>query len=130
MQHDLYNSTLTVVANAAATISTDTATAGIIIDTQGYESAVVNLFSGAYTDGSVVLSVNESDDSGMSGATAITGDFLIGTLGSVSAANTVDSCGLVVTKRYIQVTITSSGTTSGLVAGSNVVLGHANIAGK
>lgn len=128
MHSELYNCIDTLVAVAPASIASDTTTAGIIIDTQGYDACDLSLFTGAVTAGDVTLSANESDDSGMSGATAVSGDFLVGGLGTVSAANTVDQCGLILTKRYLQVSIISDNSAN-LVAGALVVL-KKNIAGK
>ena len=129
MHHDLYNSAVELVAVAPATIASDITTAGIIIDTQGYESAMVNCITGAVTTGDVTLSVTESDDSGMSGATAIAGDFIIGAFTANSTANTVVSTGIVAQKRYVQVSITSANTAS-LVGGATITLANPAVAGK
>ena len=128
MHGELYHCIDTLVAVAPATINSDTTTAGIILDTQGYDACDLSLFTGAVTAGDVTLSANESNDSGMSGATAVSGDFLVGGLDAVSTANTVDQCGLVLTKRYLQVSITSANSAN-LVAGALVVL-KKNIKGK
>lgn len=130
MHKDLYNSTLPLVAVPSAAVSSDTGLAGVIIDTQGYESAIVNTFIGAWTAGDVISSVAESNDSGMSGATAITGDFLIGTPTAIGSANAMDTFGIIPTKRYIQVTMTSDNSANIASAGANVVLGNAVVAGK
>jgi hypothetical protein len=129
MQQDLYNSAVELVAVAPATISSDTTTAGIIIDTQGCESAMVNCITGVVTAGDVTLSVTESDDSGMSGATAISGDFVIGSFTANSTANTVVSTGIVAQKRYVQVSIISDNSAN-LVGGATITLGNPAVAGK
>ena len=102
MQKDLYNNVKSEIALETATIS-DGANAGVIIDTQGYESGTVVLASGTWTAGDATININESDDSGMSGATAIPAERLIGTASAVATANTIDELGFVAVKRYVQV---------------------------
>ena len=130
MHKDLYNSTSPVVAVPSAAVSSDTGLVGVILDTQGYESAIVNTFIGAWTAGDVIASVTESDDAGMSGAVAIAGDFLIGAPTAIGSANAMDTFGIVCTKRYIQVTMTSDNSANIASAGVNVVFGNAVVAGK
>ncbi len=102
MQKDLYNNVKSVVAFQTGTIS-DGANNGVIIDTLGYEAGTIALITGTATAGDVTININESDDSGMSGATAIPSARLLNTATAVSTANSVDELGFVCTKRYIRV---------------------------
>ena len=123
MHKDLYNNCKTVLSLATVALASDADTNGIIIDTDNFESGKVSLITGAYTAGNIVISaINESDDSGMAGATAIPAERLIGTATAVSVTNTVDELGFVSTKRYVQVVYTTADTAD-LTATSTVELG-------
>jgi len=103
-----------------ATVATDTTTAGTIIDTADYDGGVkFDLIATAYTDGTYTPLLEESDDSGMSGATAVPDAKIIGTEAgaAISAAtattDVLNSIGVFANKRYIRLSIVSTGTTTG-----------------
>ncbi|MGD9276243.1 MAG: hypothetical protein PVJ67_03670 [Candidatus Pacearchaeota archaeon] len=103
-----------------AAISTNTTTTGQIIDTADYDSGVMFSFAAlAYTDGTYTPLITESDNSGMAGATQVPDTNLIGTeaAAALSAATTVGSSmttlGIGNTKRYVQISIVSTGVTTG-----------------
>lgn len=101
-----------------ATISTDTTTVGSIIDTADFNlGLMLAVIASAYADGTYTLLIEESDDSGMSGAVAVTGDNLIGSLpvlSAVTAAGAVlETVGVFGTLRYIRVSLVSASTTTG-----------------
>lgn len=105
-----------ILLNAA--ISTDTTTVGAILDTANFDLGVMlSVLCTAYTDGTYTLLLEESDDSGMAGATTVTTEQLIGSLPALSAltANNVqaETVGFFSTKRYIRVSIVSTATTTG-----------------
>lgn len=109
----------TVVVAPITQTNSDTAIVGAIIDNANYDSLEYILMFGAMTDTdmtSVVL-LEESDDSGMSGATAVADDDLLGTeLGAaVTFANdgVVRSLGYKGSKRYTRITFTPTGNNSG-----------------
>lgn len=111
MHRDLYNNAKTVVAVNTTTLAADGDTVGAIIDTDGFESGKITLLATAVTTGDVTISkIQESADSGMSGATDIPAARLIGTASAVTAANTLNELGFVSTERYVQVTITGANT--------------------
>ena len=110
----------------------DTAIAGQIIDGQGYESVTRIIAYGGITDADVTLVtlLEESDDSGMSGATAVADADMIGTEVGVtplfSNDDTVYKLGYVGNKRYTKMTITPTNNNSGAISVSSVaVLGNA-----
>lgn len=117
------NSKLGSIGTVATAISSDTTTAGGVIDTAGFDSITFEIFSNAYTDGTYTPLINESDDSGMSGETAATDNDLTVTEANaaVSAANTVSYISYVGNKRYITCDIVSTSTTSGATVGVNVI---------
>jgi hypothetical protein len=109
---DLHNKTQAVNAFSAATIATNTTTAGVTVDCQGYDAVELIARAGAWTDGSYALSITESDASG-TGFTAAPAASVLGAGQSIGAANTVKKLGYVGSKRYIRLSIVSTGVTSG-----------------
>ena len=99
-------------------ITSDTTTAGAIFDTADFELGLMFLVGAhTYTDGTYTLLLEESSDSGMAGATTISGDQLIGTLPVVSAATAsgaaFDTVGVISNLRYVRASIVSTATTTG-----------------
>lgn len=101
-------------------ITSNTTTTSAILDTRDFDPGVMFLLRAAlWTDGTYTPTINQSDDPAMADATAVTGLSLIGTIAGVtlSAAqvnNTdIPSIGIVNTKRYIQISVASTGVTSG-----------------
>jgi len=126
-----YNSETNIGLNVQE-ISSSTTTAGNVIDTKGFKDAKVIVVMGARTDGTLTPLIQESDTSG-SGYTDVSDDFLLGTEAgaAVSAANTAETVGVVLTKRYLKVSGVSSAVTSGFTGGIIVELGsptHAPVA--
>ncbi len=100
-----------------AGISTDTTTNGEIIDTAHYDGGIMIAFIVyAYVVGDYTILLEESDDSGMAGATAITDDQLIGTEATMSAVTALGANGTTIgffsTKRYVRPSIVSLNTSS------------------
>jgi hypothetical protein len=110
-----------------AIINSDTTTNGAIIDTEAYDSGIVfNFLCTVYGAGTYTPVIEESDDSGMSGAVDVADTKLIGTeAGAALSAATVsgaglNSIGIVGTLRYVRVKIASvTSTTSTIVATFN-----------
>lgn len=129
MQFDMHNNVFMAMARNTAAITTNTTTAGIIIDTQGYESLEFVAFSGARTDGSYLPLIEESDDAAMSGANAVDDEDLLGTevAATIAAANTVKRIGYRGGKRYVRLSFVSTGVTSGATLGAVAVLGKAMV---
>jgi hypothetical protein len=105
-----------------AAITTDTTTAGQIVDTADYDSGIMFSFAApVYSAGTFTPLIEESDDSGMAGATAVPDSSLIGTeAGAALSAQTavgdsMTTLGIVCTKRYVRVSIVSTGTANGTI---------------
>lgn len=99
-------------------INTDTTTTGAIQDTADFELGLMFAVSvSAFTDGTYTLLIEESDDSGMSGAVTVSGDKLIGTLPAISAAvaegAAFSTVGVISNLRFVRVSIVSSSTSTG-----------------
>ena len=126
---DLKNSVISKVALNIQAISTNTTTAGAIIDTLGYESVTFVLQSGTLTDGAYTPLIEDGDNSGLSDAAAVADDFLLGTEAGAAFAltddNTTKRIGYVGKKRYVRVSVVSTSVSSGGTLGGVCVLGSA-----
>jgi len=100
---------------------------GAIIDTEGTVSNTFIVDVANYTDGTYVFEFFDSEDSGMSGETAIIDDKLRGTeagltiAGAIVQGNNLGSIGVVGTKRFVRVKITASSVTTGADVSVTVV---------
>ena len=123
MMQDNYSKSLAKVALGCIVINTDNTTTSVIIDTAGFESGKFVLFTGVITAGDVTITkIQESDDSGMSGATDIPTARLIGTAGTaITVAETTHELGFVAdTKmRYVQATFTTANSANSLCIWGN-----------
>lgn len=116
----------------AAARTDNTPIVSTILDTKGYGSAMLALVTGTNTDTNATFAVllEESDDSGMSGAGAVADTDLIGTesLAGFTAADDdgkARKLGYIGNKRYIRATVTPSGNDSGNIFLAGVwVLGN------
>lgn len=124
---DLHDNIGTGVGLAISSITTNTATAGAIIDTRGYNAMELSFLSGTITDGTYAVTINESNDAGMAGPTTAT---VLGTLPSFVAAddNVVKRVGVLASKRYVQATVTSTGVTTGGTMSAQYILGRPDAA--
>lgn len=112
-----------VVSIAAAAITSTQNGDGV--DLQGFNSAAVIITPGTITDGTHTPKVEESDDN--SAWSDVAAADLVGSL-SALASDTVQKVGYKGTKRYIRVTSTVAGASSGGVYAAVVVRGHPNLA--
>jgi len=124
---DLKNRVLQKIADFTA-ISGNGTTVGAIIDTANFDNGyMVGVAVPVWTDGTYTLLIEESDDSGMSGAVAVTGDKLLGDLPAVGAANadgsTIATVGCIGTKRYVRTSIVASGVSVGATVATIVTMG-------
>jgi hypothetical protein len=122
---DLKNNISVKNALNITSISTNTTTAGVEIDTQGYESATFEIITGARTDGTVTPLIQETDVSG-SYSGSVNDNDLIGTeaLAALSVAQSRSIIGYVGKKRYVKLSLVSTSVTTGLTAGASVILGN------
>lgn len=109
-----------------AAISTNATTAGVEIDTAGFESVTFEVLTGARTDGTVTPLIQESDTSGTF-AGSVADDDLIGleSEAAISTANARTRIGYAGKKRYVKLSLVSTVVTTGLTAGASVILGNA-----
>lgn len=122
---DLKNDIKIVNGLNIASITTNTTTAGVEVDTQGFESVTIEVITGARTDGTVTPLLQESDVSGTYSGSVADED-LIG-LEADAALSTAQSrarFGYIGKKRYVKLSLVSTSVTTGLTAGGSVILGH------
>lgn len=119
-RYDIKAELLQSVALGTQLINTDTTTAGVEIDMQGYNSLLFVMQAGVVTAGDATLLIQDSDTSG-SGYADVTDTFLSGTeaLTIVDATNEITRIGYVGKKRYVKcsvVTANSANLTVGVIA--------------
>ena len=111
---DLHNNIKAEVALNVSAISTNTTTAGNIIDMRGFGAAEFILLSGALTDGAYTALVQEGDAANLSDAASVADADLLGTEAAASLAltddNAVKKIGYIGNKRYLKGVATPTGT--------------------
>ena len=127
---DLMNAIHTKRCISPVSVSDNTAQVGQIIDSKGYDSLTYVIAIGSIADADTTFAVllEESNDSGMSGATAVADDDLIGTEALAGFQfdddNETRKLGYKGSKRYTRLTITPANNASAAVLSAVAVLGH------
>jgi hypothetical protein len=129
MNREMESNIKAQVALAPQAITSDATTNGEWIDTAGYDSLTFLLATGALTDGDYTPVIEEADAADYSDAAAVADAGLTKT--EASAAFTADGddkatskIGYIGSKRYVRLSVVSTGTTSGALIGALAVLGH------
>ncbi len=88
---------------------------GATLDTQGFESNTIAVYSGTITDGTGTPTVYEGDQANMSDEAAVAAADLIGSLTAFAATddNVTKKVGYRGNKRYIRVKLVGAGQTTG-----------------
>ncbi|MGX1417427.1 hypothetical protein ACVII1_007131 [Bradyrhizobium elkanii] len=113
----------------AAAVTDNTAQVSAILDVLGYGSATLAFVTGTLSDADATFTVllEESNDSGMSGAVAVADKDMIGTeaLAGFTFADDGEcrKLGYIGSKRYIRATVTPSANTGNLFLAGMWVLG-------
>lgn len=117
---DMLNNVHPLAAIPPVAARTDnTAIVSSIIDTKGYDSLTWLIVTGTNTDTNATFAVtmDESDDAGMSGANAVAATDIVGTYAlagfTFADDNETRKIGYGGSKRYVRLTITPSGNDSG-----------------
>lgn len=126
-QIDMHNNVDERIALNTQLINTDTTTAGVIIDTAGYESIEFIVQAGVVTAGILTPVLEDGDDSGLSDAAVVAAAFRLGSLVVLSASNTLTRFGYVGKKRYVRLSGLSA-TSANLTVGGTVILGNPHTA--
>lgn len=121
MIQTLSNHSLVASSLPVAAIATDTTTNGTGLAWGAYRSVMVVIFGGAITDGTFVFEVQDSDDD--SSYTAVADAYLEGTEPTLisTSDNNLTVIGYKGTRKYVRVSVTSTGTTSGGVVSALII---------
>lgn len=120
--HDFYHDCQVTSAFNSATISSDTTTNGVIVDTAGFEALTFSVQSGAITDGAYTVTMSHGDDSSLSDADAVPSDEVLGSIAfALAEDNTAKRIGYIGKKRYVRISIVSTSTTSGGVFAATAI---------
>lgn len=122
---DLHNNVAVEPALDVAAITTDTTTAGDIIDMKGAEALEFVIVSGTLTDGTYTPLVEDGNEANHSDAAAVADADLLGTEAAAAFAATEDNAvkkvGYTGNKRYVRLSLVSASTTSGGTIGAVAV---------
>lgn len=114
---DLHNNIKAEAALNIGAISSNTTTAGNIIDMKGFGSVEFIIISGTLTDGTYTPLVQEGDAANLSDASSVDDADLLGTESDAAFAasddNTVKKVGYIGNKRYVRLSLVSTGVTTG-----------------
>lgn len=131
MNQDLHNNVVTKVALNGQTINSATTTQGNIIDTQYYNALEFVIGVDAYTSGTVTPLIEEGDQANLSDAAAVDANYILGDYASVAgvliAANTQSRLGYIGVKRYVRLSLVTTGSVN-LYAKASAVMGHPHTA--
>lgn len=111
-----------------AAITSNTTTVGNIIDMQDFDSMMFQLFVGVLTDGTYTPLIEDGEDSGLSDAAPVADAQLLGTEAAavLTVADTIKKIGYIGSKRFVRVSIVSTGVTTGATVGATADQGHAH----
>ena len=130
MRKDLHNNTFPSLGLDFGSITTNTTTVGNIIDTRGYEALEYYIISGSISDGAYAILIEEGNESDLSDATTVADNELLGTLANAGFTDaddaTVKRIGYIGAKRYVRISIVSTGVTSGGTFSALAVQGTAS----
>jgi len=127
MERDLTSMVSPDVALDVAAITTDTTTVGNIIDTKGFESVDFAVIAGLLTDGAYAITLKDGDAANLSDGAAVNADFIVGSLPTFALTDddTVKHFGYVGKKRFIEMSVVSTATSTGGTLGAIATKGHA-----
>lgn len=132
---DIHNNLEAVIALNTAAIVSDTTTAGEIIDMQDRDGCEFVVQSGVITDGTYTILIESGDVANLSDAVAVSDTYLLGTEGAfgtpigsplTGVSNEINKVGVKAHhgKRYVRLSIVSTGTSTGGTMGAIAMLGN------
>lgn len=127
---DLFNHVHLVRAISPVSVADNTAQVSQIIDRLGFDSVTFAILTGSLADADATFAVllEESDDSGMSGAVAVPDAELLGTEALAGFQfdddNETRKLGYVGNRRYLRLTITPASNASAGLLAAVAILGH------
>lgn len=125
MNIDLHHQINTAKALDIQSITTDTTTAGVVIDTHNYNGIEFVIQAGTITDGTFTPKLEHDDNVSMVAPDEVPAAFRIGTYAEATfnsaASGETRRIGYVGKKRYVKLSFVSTGTTSGGTIGASVM---------
>ena len=131
---DAFNNIHPIRCISPVVIGDDTASVGAIIDRQGFDSLTYIIATGtlADVDATFAILLEESDDSGMSGASAVADSDLLGTEALAGFTFTHDDetrkVGYIGDKRYTRLTLTPTNNSGNAPVAVVAILGWPSVA--
>jgi hypothetical protein len=126
MEYDLHTKVKAEQALNHQEITSNTTTVGEIIDTLDFESIEFILQSATVTDGVYTVKLEDGDDAALADAADVSSELVLGTLPDLilSDDNVVRRVGTIAKKRYVRLSVVSTGITSGGFMGAVAILSH------
>jgi hypothetical protein len=124
-------SQIILVAGINLALDDNETNAGVIVDTANFDLGLYFApILTAWTDGDHTLLIEEGSDSGLSDATTVGAEKLVGDIPILSAINAngdiLECVGVHSTKRYVRASFVSTGVTTGAVGTIQAVKGAEN----
>ncbi|MDD5585625.1 MAG: hypothetical protein PHY92_01540 [Alphaproteobacteria bacterium] len=120
---DLLSNVL-VAPSLAPAVRTNGAAEGAGADLRGFDSAVIAVSFGAWTDGTHTPSVEHSvDGEAYTAAAAADLDGSFTALDGAEGANAVQTVGYIGARRYVRVVMTTAGATQGAASAADIIAG-------
>ncbi len=122
---DMKNNILQKVALNTQVIASDTTTAGVIIDTQGFEALTFLMQVGVVTAGDVTMLIEESDDAAFATSNEVIDSELLGTEAdtTLDTSQTISRIGYIGCKRFVRLSAVTDNSAD-LTVGAAAILGH------
>lgn len=125
-QYDISTTVKPIIALNTSTIASDKTTDGVTIDMNGFNSLMFVIHTGTRTAGTLTPVIEHSDTGDFSGEEeAVEDTWLSGTeaLAALSAANDIAKIGYIGKKRYVRLTLVSTGSTDAFIVSAQAILG-------
>jgi hypothetical protein len=118
------NKEISVVSSVAPAAALTATTTGAAVDLAGYRAATAVIHAGVATDGTFVITLEESDSAG-SGFTTVAAADLSGSFADITSATdeVVQEVGYLGLKRYIRVVLTETVASTGAFISATIVRG-------
>ena len=121
---DLHSKVKLLNALDSQTISSDTTTSGDIIDTALFHALEFVLRSATVTDGDYTVQIVHGDDPALADGAVVPADELLGSVAFAAGEdNTPKNVGYLGKKRYAQLQVVSTGTSTGGVFSADAING-------
>jgi len=116
-----------VESSLAPSVHTNSSVTGYSVDLRGFDSAMIMVSVGEYTDGTHTITVQHSDDG--SSFTDVSADELQGAIDVINGNefdNKTQLVGYIGSKRFVRTNIVTTGATTGALCAAYVIAGNPN----